>query len=141
MGFQFSPKSYALKFADGDLQGLEVTMGSLSIADLLRMDLTFDATPEDPVEAAVGRINERLEIFAGALQSWNLEDTAGQPVGTSVDEVKAQPSSLILRIIREWWTALEAVPPPLPDGSSDTPASDLEQSIPMTAASSPSPPN
>src|SRR6185369_16762355 len=140
MGFQFSPKVYELKFTDGDLAGLEVTVGSLSIADLLRMDLTFDAAPDDPLKMQAERVNTRLEIFVGALKSWNLLGADGQPVGTDLESVKAQPSSLVYRVIGEWWKVLEAVPPPLPNGSSDTPASDLEQSIPMAAASSPSQP-
>ncbi len=140
MGFEFSPKVYELKFTDGDLAGLEVTVGSLSIADLLRMDLTFDGAPDDPVEASARRVETRLEIFTSALRSWNLT-ADGEPVPVDLASVKAQPSSLVLRVIGEWWRVLEAVPVPLPNGSSDTPASDLEQSIPMAAASSPSQPN
>lgn len=140
MDFTYAPKSYHLTFADNDLAGLEVTAGSLSIADVLRMDLTFATGPDDTVEATVARMNDRLAIFAGALQSWNLTGASGAPVGTDLESVKAQDVSLVLRIIREWWKALEVVPAPLPNGSAGTPPTDLE-SIPMTAASSPSPPN
>ena len=140
MGFEFKPKVYDLRFTDGDFAGLVVEVGALSIDGLLHLELALHSSPDDDTPAQVAKYREVLQLLAGALRSWNLTK-GGKPVGTALADVEAQDSALVLRIVQEWYRALVVPPAPLPNGSSDSPALGLEESIPMTASSSPSQPN
>lgn len=139
MGFEYAPKTYALTFAEGhDLAGLTAEVGSLTIAALMDLELALNAAPETVAEA-VANMAKVVEIFAGALRSWNLTSN-GEPVPVRLESVRAQDSGLILPMVREWRGAMLSVPPPLPVPSSNGVSTGLEGSLPMEPLS-PSPPS
>ena len=133
MGYKVKKKLYKLIFADEDIASLEVVMTSAPMGDLLRLQQI------DPKGAAKSpaEFRELLEIFAGALLSWNLEDDDDQPVPITVDAFLAQDIDFIKDIIHAWTEAIAGVSVPL-EGSSTSGGKSLEASIPMDAAS-PSP--
>lgn len=136
MGFKAKKKLYLLKFADGhDLEGLEVTMSSVSMGTLLKLQQMGDRA--DEVAKDMAQFHELVEVFAGAMIGWNLEDDFDQPVPITVDGILGQDVDFIMAIILEWTKAISGVPDPLDAGSTSGPGS-LEASLPM-APLSPSP--
>lgn len=130
MGFKAKKKLYRLIFADEDMAGLEVTMTSVPMGDLLSLQqLDPKRAASDPAE-----FRELLEIFAGAMLEWNLEDDNDQPVPITVDAFLKQDIDFIFEIITQWSTAVSGVSAPL-DGGSTSGATSLEASIPMDVLS------
>lgn len=118
MGFRAPRTEITLTF-DGypDLDGLEVRIRSVSVADYGRL--------------TSGQMNdaEAMAAFAGALVAWNLEDDAGQPVPATLAGVGSLDSSFFTQLMAAWVRGMTSVPPPLsrPSGSGLNP----EASIPM----------
>lgn len=130
MGFKAKKKLYRLIFADEDMAGLEVTMTSVPMGDLLKLQqLDPKSASNDPKE-----FRELLEIFAGAMLEWNLEDDDDQPVPISVDAFLKQDLDFIFEIIKAWSDAVAGVSAPL-DGGSTSGGTSLEASIPMDVSS------
>lgn len=130
MGFKAKKKLYKLIFADEDMAGLEVTMTSVPMGDLMKLQqLDPKRAARDPDEFA-----ELLGIFAGAMLEWNLEDDADQPVPITVDAFLKQDIDFIFAIIDAWSTAVAGVSAPLDDGSTSG-ATALEASMPMDVSS------
>jgi hypothetical protein len=130
MGFKAKKKLYRLIFTDEDMDGLEVTMTSVPMGDLLKLQqLDPKRAASDPEE-----FRELLQIFAGAMLDWNLEDDADQPVPITVDAFLKQDIDFIFEIITQWSTAVSGVSAPL-DGGSTSGANALEASMPMDTLS------
>ncbi|TMC47631.1 MAG: hypothetical protein E6J20_19380 [Chloroflexi bacterium] len=138
MGYKAKKKLYKLTFAeDTDMDGLEVTMTSISTGQMLRLQQLSGmgaAATKDPKI-----FGEMIGIFAGAIKSWNLEDDDDTPVPATVDGAMAQDPDFIMVIISSWCLAIVGVSGPL-DGPSTSGANALEASMPMDALSS-SPPS
>lgn len=116
MGFKAKKKLYRLTWApDTDLSGLEVVMTSVSMGTLLR--LTEMSERADEIVKDRASFREVVEIFAGAMLSWNLEDDFDQPIPVTVDGVMTQDPDLIMSIITQWTKAIAGVPDPLGGGS------------------------
>lgn len=130
MGFKAKKKLYKLIFADEDMAGLEVTMTSVPMGDLMSLQqLDPKRAANDPAE-----FRELLGIFAGAMLSWNLVDDNDQPVPITVDAFLKQDIDFIFAIIDAWSTAVAGVSAPLDGGSTDG-ATALEASMPMDVSS------
>jgi hypothetical protein len=116
MGFKAKKKLYRLTFADDtDMAGLEITMASVSMATLLRMQDLSDRGPE--LANDMTAFHESVSIFTGAMLSWNLEDDEDRPVPVTVEAVLDQDPEFILAIIAAWTKAISGVPDPLDAGS------------------------
>lgn len=130
MGFKAKKKLYKLIFADEDMAGLEVTMTSVPMGDLMKLQqLDPKRAAQDPAE-----FRELLGIFAGAMLSWNLEDDNDQPIEIGVDSFLKQDINFIFEIISAWSTEVAGVSAPL-DGGSTAGANALEASMQMDALS------
>jgi hypothetical protein len=138
MGFKAKKKLYLLRFAaDHDLAGLEVTMSSVSMGALL--SLQEMSTRQDEIVRDKTQFREMIEVFAGAMIGWNLEDDFDRPIPITVDGVLTQDTDFIMSIIVEWTKAISGVSRPLGDGSTSGGQSP-EASLPMEPRS-PSPPS
>lgn len=136
MGFKAKKKLYRLTFTDDtDMAGLEVTMSSVSMGTLL--DLQEMSTRADEVAGDKAEFRKVIEVFVGAMLSWNLEDDDDQPVPVSVDGVLTQDPDFMMGIITAWTKAISGVADPLGAGSTSG-APSPEGSIPMEPVS-PSP--
>lgn len=128
MGYKAS-KKYQLKFDESTgHEGMEVTMRSISTAQLLRIQKLgtgFTAAKLDP-EA----FEELVGILVASLVDWNLEDDDDQPVPTTVEGALSQDPDVILTIISAWTTAVGGVSAPL-GGSSTSGSESLEASLQM----------
>lgn len=132
MGFKVKKKLYKLTFAqDTDLSGLEVTMTSVSMGKLLRIQELSDS-PD--VTANMAAFHEMIEIFTGAMLSWNLEDDFDQPVPVTPEGVLTQDPDVLMVIIGQWVKAISGVADPLGAGSTSG-APSPEASLPMEAVS------
>ena len=136
-------KIYDLRWPEGhDLHGLEVSLTGLSVATLAKVEaLGGTLTGDAPVEAKLAAADELFEVMAGCLAGWNLEDHQGEPVPATHEGIAGQDVSLILGVLQGWMGAAASVDTPLPNGSNGTPPAGAGGVDPMTAPSSPSPPN
>lgn len=116
MRFKAKKKLYKLVFAqDTDMAGLEVTMSSVSMGALLRLQEM--AGRADEIAKDMAQFREIVAVFAGAMLGWNLDDDFDHPVPVTVDGILTQDPDFIMAIIGEWIKAISAVPDPLGVGS------------------------
>jgi hypothetical protein len=103
---------YRLFFEDDDLAGLEVTMSSMTILQVLAFDETRfrDAATPQEIRAKYEALADQLGEH---LISWNLEDRAGIPVPADAKGILAQPERLMTVIVNAYVQALRGVPAPL----------------------------
>lgn len=138
MGFKAKKKLYRLVFDETtDLSGLQVTMTSVSMGTLLRLQ-EMSARGEEVVKDDVS-FRDVVEVFVGAMLSWNLVDDDERPVPVTVDGVLDQDPDFIMEVVTAWTKAISGVPDPL-DGRSTSGPAFPEASIPMETLS-PSPPS
>ena len=129
----YKAKKYHLTFDESTgHEGLEVTMRSISTANLLliqKLGSGFSAAKLDP-EA----FEKLVEILSDSMIEWNVEDDGDQPVPTTVEGILSQDPDLIMTIISIWTTAAGGIKAPLGGGSTSGSAS-LEASLQMDTLS------
>jgi hypothetical protein len=126
VGYERNPKVYHLKFLDGDYEGLEVRVRSLSMKQLLTLRTGKGEEGRDGTETAVRFLAERII-------DWNLTSD-GAPVPTTLDAILDEDDDFILAIINKWTNAVSGVSDPLP-ASSPSGEPSQEASIPMAPLS------
>lgn len=136
-GFRPKRKIYKLVFKTQDMAGLEVAMRPVSIESMMKMLKVADAAKSDSVSAdEVGALFRR---FSSALEHWNVEDDAGEPVPATYEGVATQDLDFVMAVFEAWFEAVMDVDPTSPGGSPSGGTSP-EASLPM-APLSPSPPS
>lgn len=128
MGSRRNPKQYKLKFTDGDYEGLEVVMRSVTIREMRQLR----GTSSDESEGDI--FEELLGVVASHLVSWTREDENGQPLPPTMDSLEDEEPALIHIIIGKWTEAASGVSAPLEQPSNSGEPSVVE-SIPMEALS------
>jgi hypothetical protein len=136
MGFRPQVTLYKLKFADSNLDGLEVTAESLTTDEFLAMQRLASQAKAGTNADATASAEKMLDGFAANLASWNLEDSHG-PVPATREGVGSQKFDLVLVMIMAWMEAIAGVDP-TSRAASNGGATSQELSIPMEV-SSPSP--
>jgi hypothetical protein len=144
-GFKRKNKAYRLKFVDSDLDGLEIVMRSVSTGRILELqematvtnaaiaaaqDGTDGGTSVDPA-----MVRKMVEMVAGAMISWNLEDDDDVPVPITVEGLLDQEIDFLMQIVMAWTEAIAGVAAPLEPGSTSG-VNALEASLPMETLSS-----
>lgn len=130
MGYDRKKKAkiFLLKFADEDMDGLEVRIRSTTMAGLIDMaklaDLSKEVTQEDLVA-----LDPLFDRFIACLDSWNLEDD-GEPVPMTKAALMDQDIDFVLEVIGAWVEAAAGVSAPLGQKSNAGELS-LAESIPM----------
>lgn len=110
MGFQLN-RVYELRWADGDLEGLEIDIRSTSLGTQAKMREADGA--------------ELAELLAEHTVRWNYDDVKPTAEGfLSLEE------AVFSEICREWWKAARGISAPLDLGSTSGEPSPV-QSIPM----------
>ncbi len=135
-GFKREPKQYRLMFEDPSLEGLEVTMRSLTIEKFIELTVLIDSfgkVSDQAVPQTAADMEKLFQAFTKALVGWNLEDDEG-PLLPVYEIVKSQELDFIMQIVLAWSGAMSAVAPPLSEGSSNG-AISLEQSQQLASLS------
>jgi hypothetical protein len=137
VSYTYPQTAFNLVFADPDMNGLEVSVLSVSSGDLMELDrLTNPQTWRELTrEQQKPWMDELYTLLAQYLQSWNLTGADGAPVPTTVAGMWAQEWNLMRAIIWAWWRALIEVPSPPPHLSSGDGEPSVEASIPMEVRS------
>lgn len=140
MGFKPPRKLYKLKFADEEMNGLEVTMRSVSMGKILELQELSVTVGDDPqAKEVAAQFRTMMTIFADALVEWNVEDDDEQAVPADFGGVLTQDPGFVMAVIQAWIQAISGVDAPLPAGSNSG-ATFPEASLPMEPLS-PSPEN
>lgn len=124
MGYEPPSTGLKLDFSDTPYAGLEVTMGAISLGQLLDIG--------DMAEA--GGTREMVTRFADVLESWNVT-RKGEPVPADLDGVLSQDPDFVLAIVLAWQRNVTVAPPPLPGGSSSGGTSAEESTLGLASAS------
>jgi hypothetical protein len=107
-GFTPEERRYKLDFAEGHpLHGLEVTMGSLTMAEyngILKRSLIKGVTQE-----TIDANDAMIELFVSKLISWNLTDREGKPVPRDKEGVESQDRTYMNMIMTSWQIAMVGV--------------------------------
>jgi hypothetical protein len=119
MGFRLD-RTYALRWDEGDLEGLEIDIRSTSVATMREVRELRLSHDEDRLAA----------ILVDRIARWNLEDSEGETLPISVESLLSQEGVLLAEIARQWYLAATGVSAPLDLGSIST-ATSAEGSIPM----------
>lgn len=127
MGYKRNPKVYNLRFQDGEFEGLEVQVRSVSMGQLIAYRSGKDDGDKDSTV-------ELVELLADRIIGWNLEDEDGTPVPPTLEAIKAEDNDLIFAVINQWMDAVSGVKAPLPQSSPAGEPSPVE-SIPMAPLS------
>ncbi|MFE2382210.1 hypothetical protein [Streptomyces misionensis] len=122
MGCKRVPKHYRLKFVDGDYEGLEVTMRSVSIGEMRAAQ-----GHEDGFDGLFG-------LVASHMVAWNREDEDGSSLPPTAESLTDESPALIHLIIDKWTSAVAGVSAPL-EQPSNSGGSAPEESIPMAPLS------
>ena len=85
MGYRHKAKTFTLVFDDPELEGLQVRVGSLSLAELQDDDLQI------------------YEAFAEQLISWNLEYEDGTPVPQTLEAIESYPDVEFISTLTKAW--------------------------------------
>lgn len=124
MGYEPPSVGLKLDFSDTPYAGLEVTMGAVSLGQLLQIE---ELREEDATR-------ELITLFADVLESWNVT-RKGEPVPADLDGVLSQDPEFILAIVMAWQRNITSAPPPLP-GTSNSGGTSEEESILALAGAS-----
>lgn len=117
-------KQYKLIFKDDDLDGVEITVRSLSSGQLIELQ-----------DAQSSGLHEKLtSMFADKLVGWNVEDEDGTPVPGTLEGIRSMDLDFNNKVINAWTDAVVGVKAPLSPTSSDGQLS-VEASIPMDVPS------
>lgn len=127
MGYKRNPKIYHLKWEDGDYEGLEVRIRSMSMGQLISARTGKGYNGKEDIEGSV-------ELLADRIVDWNLEDEDGQPVPATLEAIQEEDDDLILAVISRWMEAVSGVPAPL-DETSNSGVTSPVASIPTEALS------
>lgn len=128
MGFKPPKKLYKLTFADQDMQGLVVTMRSVSVGSLLRLQELAEQGSDQA--QATGTFREMMDMFSSALVEWNLADDQDEILPATLESALTLDTDFLMTVISSWTQAISGVSAPL-DAGSTSGAPYPEASIPM----------
>jgi hypothetical protein len=113
MGFEPPETLYKLIFEDPAMAGLEVTAREPTTGQLLTLT---EVGSGDPKNAGPAQIKSAFALFAGLLDSWNVE-RKGVPVPADFSGVLSLSPGFITKIIDALGKAVAGVDPTSPAGS------------------------
>jgi hypothetical protein len=113
VGFKAQRKTLNLQFS-GDLEGLEIRVGTISFGKLLDLG---DQADRLRAGAGLGEVRGLVELFVGRIQSWNLEDEDGEPIKVEVASFLDQDIDLCSAAMLAWVDSMTSVSTSLGKGS------------------------
>jgi hypothetical protein len=139
MGFLPDETVYKLVFEDPSMEGLEVRARSVPLGplmDLLKMaDRVKDIVPTTVTAKDMEDVERLFTGFVGSLVEWNLErrttDGGTEVVPATMDGIRSQDLTLMMKIVKGWIDAVSGVSAPL------EPSSPGGEPIPVTGVTFP----
>jgi hypothetical protein len=134
-GFRRKRRTIKIIF-QGDLDGLEITAYSVSMDTFLEFEELSNryfggkTGKDEKASMAIQSFRRMLDMFAGVLVSWNLEDEDGEPVPATREELGREDPGFVFDVIVKWMEAVAGVSAPLSETSSSGETS-AELSLPM----------
>lgn len=135
-GFTPEPTHYRLRFADGRLDGMTVTVRSVSIRRRIAFNKTRFTLPRTDEEAEQ-YIQDIYAEFIDRLVDWNLTYEDGTKVPKTVDGLMDQDEHVAQQLIKAWFEVIDAQPQQSDAPDPTVPDFDPEQ-IPMQTGYQPS---
>jgi hypothetical protein len=130
MAYKRKNRVYTLAWEDGDYNGLEVVVSSISMGELAELLELSQKSDRGDAKAAM----ELIDRLAGKLKSWNIEDDDDQPVPASFDGLKSLDPGEMSEIVTKWVQTMTRVTDELGKGSTNGVAPPPpEVSLPMDA--------
>jgi hypothetical protein len=144
-GFKPQRTLYKLDFTGTELEGLQATVRSVSMGQLLQLMENADAVSRlqqlderSDAAAIAARLRELFAPLARVLVEWNLLDDDDQPVPANLEGLLTQDLDFLTKLMTAFGTAMTQAPPPLrassPSGASSpeeqTAAAALSKSLP-----------
>lgn len=105
-GFIPEPTHYRLNFSDGPLEGLQVTVRSVSIRRRISFNKVRFTLPQT-AEEADNYIEDMYAEFIDRVVDWNLRDEDGNVVPKTVDGLMDQDENAVQEIIKAWIDILD----------------------------------
>lgn len=126
-GFRLEPTQYDLVFEDPKLNGLRVSMGDMSLQQIMDFD-AVRFTPVTTIEGSNKRTRALAETIAAHVVDWNLIEKDGSPTPRTAEGLLSHDQKIQLAIVPAYAMALRGVPDEL--GKESTNGAP-EDSIPM----------
>ncbi|MEU6785908.1 hypothetical protein ABZ912_42535 [Nonomuraea angiospora] len=129
-------KTFLLKWDDGEFEGLEVRVRSISVRRFLQLGPLLEASFSDGFsEKDIAEMEALFREFSQTLVSWNLADEdTDEPVPCTFDAFMDQDIAFVKEIISSWAEHIAGVAAPLEQpspGGEPFP----EESLPMETLS------
>lgn len=109
MGFKAPRQTLTLKFVDPAYEGFEVVVRRMTIDDTFTFNeydlrewetkVRAGSVPKDEIDERMAEMWARL---VDAVESWNLEDDADNPIPVSVAALRAQEPDFFWTLVRAW---------------------------------------
>lgn len=103
MGYRPPPTVRKLDFSGTEHEGLEVATRGIPLGVLL--DIT-----EKAIAGEAGGSRDFHALFAGSLESWNVEDSFGDPVPATLEGLLSLDATFATEIFMAWAASM-ATPP------------------------------
>lgn len=113
MGYKPPTTGQKLTFEGSGYEGLEVTVDSVPLGTLLDISEKFQMIDAEDIAGQ----REVITLFAGLIESWNVEDDDGNPVPPGLEGLLRYDMPFTMAIIGAWVGSTTAAPPPLPSSS------------------------
>lgn len=133
---RYKPKRYRITFDDGhEYAGLEVTCKAVSLDVLIGMMSAADSlgsiSSGQMTDADRQAFRDIVCHLASVIVSWNVDDDDDQPVAPDAAGLMGQELGMVLAITTALTERVASVAPPLPQGSPNGQAGDIESLLPM----------
>lgn len=123
MGFKAPKTVYKLEFEGEEYEGLEVRMRGLTVRRFQRVLAVYEGGKDEDID-------EILDFFVKAVDSWNLEDDDGRPLPVTAEALGDLDLEFVNAMVGAWLDAVGGVSDDLgKDSGSGGPS--LEASLPM----------
>jgi hypothetical protein len=106
MGFRRGNKVFNFKFQEGEYDGFEVKLKSLTLGEFATL---LQLREDKLVEAG----DDLFKMVGESLIGWNLETEDGEPIPANLEGLYTQDFSFLMFLMDEWMQAMSQVPVPL----------------------------
>lgn len=130
MGFTPPPRIYNLKFADAELEGLEVKIKAMSVAQIFGIMDLADIESQGFSADSMNDLKKVFELLEEILVAWNIETPEGEPLPTTLRGIQTLEFDFVFMLLMTAVEEIIKVSAPKEKASTDGEPSAVPQ-IPM----------